>query len=296
MEKAFQYKDVVKTFPDFKLGPIDLELEQGTVLGLVGPNGAGKTTMMQCLTGLLRADSGEMRVFGRPNDLNKPEWKLDIGYVGDVQVFWERWTAVRNLRFMSQFYPDWSDRKVAELAERFQLPLNKRAKDLSTGNRVKLSLIMALAHSPRLLLLDEPTAGMDPVVRAEVLDVMFEILETGERAILYATHILPDISRLVDELAFIDNGQIWLRTPKEELSDRWRKVTFRLANNNVAVDAAISHRREGADHQVISYNFPATLKQLKELGAENVQEIHIGIEEIAVQILKGGRNVEISQG
>ena len=296
MEKAFQYKDVVKTFPGFKLGPIDLELEQGTVLGLVGSNGAGKTTMMQCLEGLLRADSGEMRVFGRPNNLNKPEWKLDIGYVGDVQVFWERWTAAGNLRFMSQFYPDWSDRKAAELAERFRLPLNKRAKDLSTGDRVKLSLIMALAHSPRLLLLDEPTAGMDPVVRAEVLDVLFEILETGERAILYTTHILPDISRLVDELAFIDNGQIWLRTPKEELSDRWRKVTFRLANDNVAVDAAISHRREGADHQIISYNFPATLKQLKELGAENVQEIHIGIEEIAVQILKGGRNVEISQG
>jgi ABC-2 type transport system ATP-binding protein len=296
MEKAFQYRDVVKTFPDFKLGPIDLELDQGTVLGLVGSNGAGKTTMMQCLVGLLRADSGEMRVFGQPNNLNRPEWKLDIGYVGDVQVFWEGWTAARNLRFMSQFYPDWSDRKAAELAERFRLPLNKRAKDLSTGNRVKLSLIMALAHSPRLLLLDEPTAGMDPVIRAEVLDVLFEILETGERAILYATHILPDISRLVDELAFIDNGQIWLRTPKEELSDRWRKVTFRLANDNVELDGAISHRREGADHQIISYNFPATLKQLKELGAENVQEIHLGIEEIAVQILKGGRNVEISQG
>lgn len=225
MEKAFQYKDMVKTFPGFKLGPLNLELEPGTVLGLIGPNGAGKTTSIQCLVGLLRADSGEMSVFGRPNDLNKPGWKLDIGYVGDVHVFYERWTGQQNLRFFSRFYPNWSDDKAAELANRFQLPLDKRAKDLSTGNRVKLSLVSALAHSPTLLLLDEPTSGIDPVVRAEVLDVLFEILETGDRAIFYTTHILPEISRIADELAFIDNGQIWLRTPKEDLNDRWRKIT-----------------------------------------------------------------------
>jgi ABC-2 type transport system ATP-binding protein len=178
MEKAFQYKDMVKTFPGFKLGPLNLELEPGTVLGLIGRNGAGKTTSIQCLVGLLRADSGEMRVFGRPNDLNKPEWKQNIGYVGDIHVFYERWTGQQNLRFLSQFYPNWSEGKAAELANRFQLPLDKRAKDLSTGNRVKLSLVSALAHSPKLLLLDEPTSGIDPVVRNEVLDVLFEVLET----------------------------------------------------------------------------------------------------------------------
>jgi ABC-2 type transport system ATP-binding protein len=198
MEKAFQYKDMIKTFPGFKLGPLNLELEPGTVLGLIGPNGAGKTTSLQCLVGLLRADSGEMRIFGCPNDLNWPAWKRDIGYVGDIPVFYERWTGHQNLRFISQFYPNWSDEKAAELANRFQLPLDKRAKDLSTGNRVKLSLISAMAHSPRLLLLDEPTSGIDPVVRTEVLDVLFEVLETGERAIFYTTHILPEISRLAD--------------------------------------------------------------------------------------------------
>jgi len=291
MEKAFQYKDVVKTFPDFKLGPINIDLEPGTVLGLVGPNGAGKTTSIQCLVGLLRADSGEMRVFGRPNDLNKPEWKLDIGYVGDVHVFYERWTAAQNLRFLSQFYPTWSHQKASELAERFQLPLNKRAKDLSTGNRVKLSLVSALAHSPKLLLLDEPTSGIDPVVRTEVLDVLFEILETGDRAIFYTTHILPEISRLADELAFIDNGQIWFRTPKEDLNDRWRKITFRLAQGDIPFKSAVIHRREGDDHQIISSDFEVTLRQLKELGAENVQDIRMSVEEIAVQILKGGKGV-----
>lgn len=291
MEKAFQYKDVIKTFPGFKLGPLDFGLEPGMVLGLVGPNGAGKTTSIQCLVGLLRADSGEMRIFGRPNDLNKPEWKRDIGYVGDIPVFYERWTGQQNLRFLSQFYPNWSDAKASDLAKRFQLPLEKRAKDLSTGNRVKLSLVSALAHSPRLLLLDEPTSGIDPVVRTEVLDVLFEILETGERAIFYTTHILPEISRLADELAFIDEGQIWFRTPKEDLNDRWRKITFRLAKENIPFDAIVSHQKEGNDHQVISSDYETTLHQLQKLGAENILDMRMSIEEIAVQILKGGKSV-----
>lgn len=292
MEKAFVYRSVIKTFPDFKLGPLNFDLEPGTVLGFVGPNGAGKTTTIQCLIGLLRADSGEMTVFGRANDLNKPEWKLDIGYVGDVHVFYERWTGQKNLGFLSQFYPKWSQEKALGLAKRFNLPLNKRAKDLSTGNRVKLSLVAALAHSPRLLLLDEPTSGIDPVVRTEVLDVLFEILESGDRAIFYATHILPEISRLADELAFIDSGQIWLRTPKEDLTEKWRKVFFTLARDDFQLMAAVSHEREGNNHQIICSDFELTLRQLKELGAENVKENPMSIEEIAVQILRGGRNVE----
>jgi ABC-2 type transport system ATP-binding protein len=291
MDKAFQYNDVIKTFPGFKLGPLNLELEPGTVLGLIGPNGAGKTTSIQCLMGLLRADSGEMRVFGRLNDLNKPEWKQNVGYVGDVHVFYERWTGQQNLQFISQFYPNWSEAKAAELASRVQLPLDKRAKDLSTGNRVKLSLVSALAHSPKLLLLDEPTSGIDPVARTEVLDVLFEVLETGDRAIFYTTHILPEISRIADDLAFIDDGQIWLRTPKEDLNERWRKITFRLDKENITFESIASHRKEGNDHQVISSNFEITLRQLQELGAENVQDMRMSIEEIAVQILKGGKDV-----
>jgi ABC-2 type transport system ATP-binding protein len=241
---------------------------------------------MHCLVGLVKADGGEVQIFNRLNDPNQPAWKLDIGYVGDEHVFYENWSGEKNLKFLSQFYPNWSDKLVADLAKRFNLSLNKKAKELSGGNRVKLALIAALAHSPKLLLLDEPTSGLDPVVRAEVLEVLFEVLEDGERAIFYSTHILSDISRLADELAFLDNGQIKLRATKEDLTEQWRKISFRFSGNNFKLEATTSHKHEGVDHQVISFNQAATLRQLGEMGAENVQAHRLGIDEIAVQILK----------
>jgi ABC-2 type transport system ATP-binding protein len=294
MEKAFHFKGVVKNYPEFQLGPLNLELEPGVVLGYIGPNGSGKTTTMHCLTGLVKADEGEMYVFGKRNDPNKPAWKLDIGYVGDIHVFYERWSGEKNLQFLSQFYPNWSHERAQELARRFNLPLAKRAKDLSSGNRVKLSLVSALAHSPRLLLLDEPTSGIDPVVRTEVLDVLFEVLEDGERAIFYSTHILSDISRLADELAFLHNGRIMQRSAKDDLTDTWRKISFRLEKKAVTLEAMVFQKNEGNDYQVISSNYEATVQHLRELGAENILENRMTIDEIAVQILKEGIHVATS--
>lgn len=288
MSSAFQITGLVKKYPDFMLGPLDLTLEPGMVLGYIGPNGSGKTTTMHCLTGLVKADKGRMEIFGRENHPNKPAWKLDIGYVGDVHVFYERWTGERNLKFLSQFYPNWSDELAKKLADRFQLPLHKKAKELSTGNRVKLSLVSALAHSPKLLLLDEPTAGLDPVVRTEVLDTLFEILEDGERAIFYSTHILSDISRLADELVFLSHGQILQRNAKDDLTESWRRISFRMPEK-VEIRDTVDHKTEGLDHQVVSSDFGETIKHLKELNAEHIQDTRMTIDEIAVQILKGAQ-------
>lgn len=290
MTNAFEITNLIKKYPDFQLGPLNLTLEPGTVLGYIGPNGSGKTTTMHCLVGLVKADAGEMKIFGTPNNPNKPDWKLNIGYVGDVHVFYENWTGAKNLKFLKQFYPNWSDNLVADLAKRFELPLDKKAKALSGGNRVKLSLIAALAHSPKLLLLDEPTSGIDPVVRTEVLDVLFEVLESGERAIFYSTHILTDISRLADELVFLHEGQILQRNTKDDLTDSWRKITFKFTKEVTKIKSVVNHLVEGKDHQVISTNYDVTLKQLQELGAENIQDNRMSIDEIAVHILREGKN------
>jgi len=286
MKNAFKITELTKSFPEFKLGPLDLELEPGVVLGYVGPNGSGKTTTMHCMVGLIKADAGTTEIFGKVNDPNKPEWKLDIGYIGDKHVFYENWTGQKNLDFLSQFYPDWDNKLAADLAKRFEVPLQKRAKDLSSGNRVKLSLIGALAHQPKLLILDEPTSGLDPVVRTEFLDVLFEVVESGERAIFYSTHILSDISRIADELAFINEGNIMLRTAKEDLTDNWRRISFKLSSGNNEFSETVLIECEGANYKVVSKDFKATINHLKQLGADNIQEARMSVDEIAVQILK----------
>ncbi|MCB0281515.1 MAG: ABC transporter ATP-binding protein [Calditrichae bacterium] len=290
--KAFEIQGLYKRYPDFTLGPLDIDLEPGTVLGYIGPNGSGKSTTLHCMVGLVKADGGSVKIFGKENHPNKPAWKFDIGYVGDVHVFYENWSAAKNLKFLSQFYPDWSDNLAGELAKRFDIPLGKKAKELSSGNRVKLSLISALSHKPRLLLLDEPTAGLDPVVRTEVLDTLFEILADGEHSIFYSTHILSDIGRLADELLFLNNGKIMQRTAKDDLTEKWRKISFRLAHSNGRINEVISHQTEGKDHRVISTDFEKTLVHLKNLGAENILENRMTIDEIAVEILRGAKNVD----
>lgn len=286
MTTAFRLTELTKEFPDFRLGPLNIELEPGRVLGYVGPNGSGKTTTMHCMVGLIKADSGRTEIFEKENDPNKVDWKFDIGYVGDKHVFYENWSGEKNLKFISQFYPGWSDKTARDLIKRFELPVKKKAKDLSSGNRVKLSLVQVLSRSPKLLILDEPTSGLDPVVRSELLDVLFEVLEDGERAIFYSTHILTDISRLADELAFIDNGQIKLKSQKDDLTDNWKRISFRVNEKRVDFDYVVNVENEGNNYKVISKNSESTLQQLENIGAQNIQVTRMGIDEIAVHILK----------
>jgi ABC-2 type transport system ATP-binding protein len=286
MTKAIEIKDVIKTYPDFKLGPLNLDLEPGKVLAYIGPNGSGKSTTMHCLAGLVEVEQGRMKIFGKENKPDKTDWKFDFGYVGDVHVFYEKWTAEENLKLLKKFYPNWSDHLVNTLVDRFRLPLKTRAKNLSSGNRVKLSLISALAHSPKLLLLDEPTSGLDPVVRKEVLDTLFEILEDGERAIFYSTHVLSDINRLADELAFLVDGQLISRNEKDELTENWRRISFQLAVPLVDINSSVSHTSDEEDHQVISRNYKNTLQYLQEIGAQNIHKTRLSMDEIAVEIMK----------
>jgi len=295
-EPAARLSGLTKRWLGFQLGPLDLVLEPGTVLALVGPNGAGKTTTLNCMAGLIVPDEGGTEVFGAPVHPSRTEYRRDVGYVGEESGFFQRWTARRNLEFLAKSLPGWSNDRASRLGERFGLPLDKPVSKLSRGNKTKLALVAALAHGPRLLLLDEPTSGLDPVVRSEVLDVLWEITEDGEHAVLYSTHVLSDINRLADELAFLRDGQLVLRCGRDELSERWRRVSFRLHDEDVELAGVVEQRRVRAEHQVITKDAETTLHQLTELGAEAVEVSRMSVDEIAVQILKEGHHVARAQG
>jgi ABC-2 type transport system ATP-binding protein len=295
-EAAAQLSGLIKRWPGFQLGPLDLTLEPGTVLALVGPNGAGKTTTLNCMAGLIVPDEGGTEVYGAPVHPARPKYRRDVGYVGEENGFFQGWSAGRNMAFLASLMPGWSHDRAGRLTERFGLPLEKPVNKLSRGNKTKLALVAAMAHRPRLLLLDEPTSGLDPVVRAEVLDVLWETIEDGEHAVLYSTHILSDINRLADELVFLRDGQIVLRTGRDELSERWRRVSFRLQEEDVELEGVVEHRRVRAEHQVVTRDATATLQQLTELGAEAVEVSRMSVDEIAVQILKEGHHVARVEG
>ncbi|MCK5377937.1 MAG: ABC transporter ATP-binding protein [Acidobacteria bacterium] len=288
---AARLSGLTKRFPGFKLGPLDLVLKPGTVLALVGPNGAGKTTTLNCMAGLMVPDEGGTEVYGTPVHPSRTEYRRHVGYVGEESGFFQRWTVDRNLAFLAELLPGWSHDRAQQLSKRLALPLDKQVSKLSRGNRTKLALVAAMAHRPRLLLLDEPTSGLDPVVRAEVLDLLWEIIEDGEHAVLYSTHVLSDINRLADELVFLRDGQIVLRTGRDELSERWRRVSFRLPDEDVELAGVVESRRVRAEHQVITRDAEQTLRQLTELGAEAVEVSRMSVDEIAVQILKEGHHV-----
>jgi ABC-2 type transport system ATP-binding protein len=188
---------------------------------------------------------------------------------------------------MSGFYPTWSRSFATELAGRFQLDLQEKTKHLSAGNRVKLSLVAALAHRPRLALFDEPTAGLDPVVRTEVFDVLVEMMEADEMTVLYSTHIVDDLHRLADELVFLIGGKVRLHEAKDDLVDRWRRIRFQHTEPLSELDGVVQHERDGRLHELLAPDGEKTVTELTACGAESVSVEPLTLEEIAVQIMKG---------
>lgn len=290
--------NLCKRYKDFSLGPIDLKLEPGTVHGLIGANGAGKTTLYRCLMGTVRKDQGIIKLNGQPVNNSSARWRQAIGYVGDYMPLYEGWSGARNLRTFARFYYHYDEELVQRLASQFDLNLDQIARNYSTGQRTKLAIIHALAHGANFLLLDEPTAGLDPVSRDTFMEILHEQMAAQELTILYATHYVTEIEQIADQLVIIDKGRVLGHRIKDDLAQHWRRITFRsdrdlgelpnqvaikVFGNDARADAKPDSRKE---YEVISSNLQSTLLFLEHAGAENIQSSRLSIEQICVQILK----------
>ena len=219
---AIKLSHINKSFGDFAIRDLNLTVPSGTICGLVGENGAGKSTTIRLLMGALRPDSGTASVLGV--DVSSPEFrdvKEDVGVVLDEAYFPESLNAVQVGKIMAATYRRWDQRLYDSYLKRFDLPEKKQFKDFSRGMRMKLAIAVALSHQPKLLVLDEATAGLDPIVRDEVLDIFNEFTREEDHSILISSHILSDLEKLCDYIAFIHKGDLLFCEEKDQLLEQY---------------------------------------------------------------------------
>lgn len=224
MEPILEIKNLGKSFKDFSLKKINLTLERGFIMGFIGPNGAGKSTTIKLIMNLLRKDEGEIRIFGKDHIKDELEIKNRIGFVFDENHFYEELTVQEMKMVVSKLYKTWDDASFTRYIERFQLPLNRKIKDLSKGMKMKFALTIALSHNAELLIMDEPTSGLDPLVRSELLEILGELIQDENKAVFFSTHITSDLDKIADYITLINNGEIIFSTAKDDLLNNYGLV------------------------------------------------------------------------
>lgn len=217
-------KDLSKSYGDFELKNITLSLPTGCIMGLIGENGAGKSTIMKLILNIIERDGGEIRIFGEDNRKNTKLIKEDIGVVFDEVGIPSYLNATEVGRVMSKTYKRWDAKLYSEYLKKLDIPSMKKFSDFSRGMKMKLGIAVALSHHPKLLLLDEATSGLDPIVRDEITDIFSEFTRDEEHAVLISSHIVSDLEKLCDYVAFIHKGKLLLCDEKDLLKDRYALI------------------------------------------------------------------------
>ncbi len=222
MENVIEISGLSKRYQKFALDNVTLNVPMGSVMGFIGANGAGKSTTLKAILGLYKRDGGAVKVFGEDSEKMSNETREKIGVVFDTMPFPKNLTITMLDKVFSGIYKSWDSEKFFGYITRFELPLKKKLSGFSRGMEMRLSIAAALSHNPSLLVLDEPTGGLDPVMRSEILDIFLEFMQDETHSILMSTHITSDLEHIADYICFINKGKIVFTEERNEMLEKYR--------------------------------------------------------------------------
>jgi ABC-2 type transport system ATP-binding protein len=244
MEYSIVVENVTKRYNDFVLDNASLKLPKGSIMGLIGENGAGKTTLLKLILGLQKGERGQISLWGYDSNSLPIEVREDIGVVLDESCFPENLNLLQISKIMKAIYRNWDENNFEKYVEYFGLPAKKSVKDYSKGMKMKLSIAVALSHQAKLLILDEATSGLDPVVREEILDVFLDFIQDEEHSILISSHITSDLEKACDYITFIDDGKIILSEGKDDILERYGMLKCSAQEfENIPQEAVAGYKR-----------------------------------------------------
>jgi len=283
---AVEIRGLEKAFPSFRLGPLDLTVPRGAIYGFVGPNGAGKTTTIDLIFGMGARDAGSITVLGLDHERDEAAMKRQVAYVGP-DLYFQPWGRVRKvIQFVRGFYPTWDDRYCERLMTALDLGADDRVRTLSFGGRIKLALLLALAWRPKVLILDEPTAGLDAISKQAVFSELLAAVQDEERTVLISSHGLADVERFADHLGMIKDGRLLFEGATDEVIARFRMVDLvaEEANRVAAHPGVFVQRHDGPRWRLLLDLHRAPVDRLRALGATPVAEAPVTLEELFIAL------------
>ena len=219
-----EVRGLTKYYDKFRLDQVSFTLDKGYIMGFIGVNGAGKTTTLKAILNMIKKDGGSVKVFGSEFSENEQSQKKEIGYMFGGVDYYSKHKLKSITNVVRRFYPNWDDDTYRSYIKRFRLDQDKKIGELSDGMKVKYSLALALSHNAKLFILDEPTSGLDPAARDDLLALFQELIENGQRSILFSTHITTDLEKCADYITYIDNGRIIAAAETDELIGSYRMI------------------------------------------------------------------------
>lgn len=277
--------NVTKQYKGFRLEDVSFRLPCGSIMGLIGENGAGKTTTIKLILNMIRADAGSISVFGLDHQKDEREIKEQIGVVMEDIGFYETLKRKDIAAIMRNTFRTWDDALFLEYAKTFDLPERKKIKEFSRGMKMNLSIAVALSHHPKLLILDEATSGLDPIVRSEILDVFLDFIQDESHSILISSHITSDLEKVADYITFIHDGKVALSESKDSMLYDYGVLKCG-AEDFAKIDGAdiVGYRKSGFGYEALTTDKEAVRRKYENIVVDNAT-----LDDVMLFIVKGER-------